>query len=131
MHKDFADWYRLVDLQPKGETIEKRWQAIEQFCESVNAAQALELIRLFYGRSAKDHGFLGTFRSPFKTVDGTFPMRDNAAELQVLAGATTVQILEDDRYELADVVALGIVCTDYRGGAAPLGRRPSDVITGT
>ena len=52
MHKDFADWYRLVDLEPKGETLEKRWQAIEQFCESVNAAQALELIRLFYGRSA-------------------------------------------------------------------------------
>jgi len=34
MHKDFADWYRLVDLEPKGETLEKRWQAIEQFCES-------------------------------------------------------------------------------------------------
>lgn len=115
MHKDFADWYRLVDLQPQGETIEKRWQAIEQFCESVNAAQALELIRLFYERSAQDADFLEIFRSPFKSADVTFQMRDNTAELQVLAGATIVQLLEGDRYELADVVALGIVCTDYRG----------------
>ena len=115
MHKDFADWYRLVDLEPKGETIEKRWQAIEQFCESVNAARALELIRLLYGRSAKDDSFLDTFRRPFKAVDVAFPMRGNAAELQVLAGATIVQLLEGERYELADAVALGNVCADYRG----------------
>ena len=115
MHKDFADWYRLVDLEPKGETIEKRWQAIEQFCESVNSAQALELIRLFYRRPTKDHSFPETFRSSFQEADVTFPMRDNAPELRVLAGATLVQLLEEDSDELADTVALGIVCTDYHG----------------
>jgi len=115
VHRDFADWYRRVAIEPKGETLEKRWQAIEAFVESLDAADALELVRLFYARPSRDSGFIEKYRTTFKDTDPTFPMRDNDPELGVLAGVTLVHLLEKDAAELADVAALGMVCAACRG----------------
>jgi len=42
-------------------------------------------------------------------------MRDNDLELRVLAGSTIVCLLEMGSSDFADVAALGLVCSDYRG----------------
>jgi hypothetical protein len=116
MHKDFADWYQIADIQPNGVTLEKRWQAIETFSASADATSVLELLRLFFARPLVNTNFLETYRQPFKDVDVTFPMRNNGLELQILAGATLVQLWESGKkqIELADAAALGMVCTSYR-----------------
>ncbi len=116
MHKDFADWYRIAQIDPDGSLLERRWQAIEIFSESADVTSVLELLRLFYTRPSKNTSFLEAYRQPFKEVDAAFPMRNNDLELQVLSGATLVHLWEMDKekVELADAAALGMVCTGYR-----------------
>jgi hypothetical protein len=115
VHRDFADWYRIAAIELSGEMLEKRWQAIETFVESLDIPGALELVRLFYARPPKDSSFIETYRAAFKDTDPTFPMRDNDLELRVLAGAAIAHLLETDTAQLADATALGMVCAGYRG----------------
>jgi hypothetical protein len=115
VHRDFADWYRIADLEPKVEMLEKRWQGIEEFVESLDATNTIELVRIFHKRSVRDRQFIADYRNTFKAIDSTFPMRDNDLELRVLAGSSIVCLLEIGPSNFADAAALGMVCSDCRG----------------
>lgn len=115
MHKYFAEWYRAAGVDPKAADLEKRWQGVEGFAKSLNLQNGLELVRLFYARPPQSTSFLDEYSTVFQEADPTFPMRDNALELQVLAGATIAHVVQTTRSNMADAIALGMLCGYCQG----------------
>src|SRR5471032_2977151 len=109
MHRDFADWYRRVHIEPKEEVLEKRWEAIAAFHKKARPSDLCEAARVFYGLPPKHEEFLPIYRYEFKTADAAFPMRDNDAELQVLAGATLANYFREVRSDWVALSALSLV----------------------
>jgi hypothetical protein len=121
MHPDLADWYRVVAIEPKAEDLQRRWQAIESLCESKTPSDLIELVRLFYGQPCRDSEFLAKFRSVFKAADEAFAMRDNDAEIRVLAGAALVrQFCHEEPWGTASALAvLSGFCQGLRTAPVP------------
>jgi hypothetical protein len=115
VHRFFADWYRVAAIEPQPETLQKRWDAIQRTVRDLDVGDALELVRLFYGSPRCLPRFAERYRDAFKARDVTFPMRDNDAEIRVLAGATVVALLDSRPGPVADVTALAMASADCRG----------------
>ena len=118
MHRDFADWYRVIAIEPDEARLENRWSGIERVLEVCGDADIIELVRLYYGRSLRDQSFLDRFRSAFKDADSTFAMRSNDLELKVLAASTVMTFLDDEGPQV-DLVALCVKCGDYQDQGKP------------
>ena len=108
MHKHFADWYREVDLDVVSETLQARWEGVETIVKNLDNVSSLELVRLLFGRTPIDNGFVDGLRVKFAEHDGTFPMRSNDREMAVLAGASLAHCLSSEG-QLGDVAALAIL----------------------
>jgi hypothetical protein len=107
VHRDFADWYRVVSLDPRPELLLQRWKAIEAFTNDASVLDILDLTRIFYALKPKQDTLLERLRTGFKATDESFPMRGNDAELQVLAGAALVDFLRhSDGWNWAAALAL-------------------------
>ncbi len=115
MHKYFAEWYRVVELEPKSELLENRWKAIEKIGKSINLITALDLVRVFRAKPTSKSGFSDEYRSAFQKTDSTFSMRGNELEMQVLAGANLAWCLDNCKHRLADAVAFALLCVDCKG----------------
>lgn len=93
MHKNFAEWYRLVSIEPKGDDLKNRWAGIEEWTASFRKKDEaiLETVRIFQGlpEVSSREPFLAAFRKH----DPAFPQR-NEMELRVLAGASLVKCIE-------------------------------------
>lgn len=129
MHKDFADWYRGVSLEPQADVLEKRWAAVEKLIPTVDKARGLDLARLFLGLQPKAADFTTWFTDAFKAEDAAFPMKGNAAELRVLAGAVCIGGIdgEDSDLDVSITVALALVAGSYMGKRRGLALK--DVLT--
>jgi hypothetical protein len=123
---DFADWYRVVAIEPRPELLEKRRRAMEDVVPGLDLAGVLELVRLLYDAPARDPQFIERYREAFRAIDATFPMRDNEAELGILAAATIVSVLEHRGGAVADLAAQATVCADCQGHRP--GERPPGVV---
>jgi GTPase-associated system helical domain len=115
VHRFFADWYRVAAIEPQPETLQKRWEAIHRTVRDLDVADALEVVRLFYRSPRCLPRFAERYRDAFKARDVTFPMRDNEAEVRILAGATIVALLDSRPGPVADVTALAVASADCRG----------------
>jgi hypothetical protein len=93
MHKNFAEWYRLVRIEPNGDMLKLRWAGIEEWSESLreNDDDVLETVRIFQGLPEVSSREL--FLAVFRKHDPAFPQR-NELELRVLAGAALVNCVE-------------------------------------
>jgi hypothetical protein len=93
MHKNFAEWYRLVRIEPKGDVLKSRWAAVEEWSASLRDMDdaVLESVRIFQGlpEVSSREPFLAVFRKH----DAAFPQRSEL-ELRVLAGAALVQCVD-------------------------------------
>jgi len=118
VHKDFADWYRVVSVEPQPEVLQRRWQGVEAFTKESRASDIPDLARVFYGLKPRSGDFLDRFRKAFKTVDESFPMRSNDAELRILAGSSLLHSLRypDGRNYAA---TLAVVVGECRGHRKP------------
>lgn len=118
MHKHFADWYRIANIQPSGEDIPKRWAAVEAFATSLDTYKALETARLYVGTPPIKSGFKDEFATAFQQTDPAFPMQGNDLQLRILAGAVVVQYLSTQQGYLVDATALAVTtgsCPPLRG----------------
>jgi hypothetical protein len=114
MHKLFSVWYRLAEVEPKGDDLPKRWAAVEAVVGSIDKPRAIEVARLYLGSASASLEFKDQFASIFQKNDPAFPMRANELELRVLAGAVVAQYLETQRSHIGDALALAVI-----SGAAP------------
>lgn len=90
MHKNFAEWYRLVSLEPDGTKLAKRWAGVKAWAAALRRSDenALETVRIYRGLPNKSSR--EPFLDAFRKADPAFPQR-NELELQVLAGASLLE----------------------------------------
>lgn len=113
MNSLLPDFYLLVDLEPKAETLTLRGTAIEAMVDDQTVTDWLSVVRIFVGRLVSADA-RAVFVSPFRTADPVFPSRGNDAELVALAGATLYELLQRPGKH-ADVAAYALVCADAAG----------------
>lgn len=112
MHLLFADWHRLVDIEPTSESLSSRWSTIEALIErGLDGDSCLGLIRL---ACELESVYSGVFARAFKETESTFPMVSNSRLLAVLAGSSILAALEK-KDEAADLLAYGVLCADAAG----------------
>src|SRR5829696_6643450 len=117
MHRFFANWYSLARPEPSSDTLDKRWAGIESYCQGIETKDVFEVIRLFFARPVRDESSEEKFRQFFKDTDSAFLMKDNSLEVQVLAAAAIVNILEQNPSVVTDATALAVLsanCRDLR-----------------
>jgi len=113
MHRSFADWYTQVqDID--GPTLKLRWKAVEAAHAALSTEQVPSLLRVFYSRPQADQA-KESLRSAAKTADDLFLMDRDDAELSVLAGAVIAHAVNQEGNNLADSLALGVVCMEAEG----------------
>lgn len=110
MHKYFADWYRIANVDFETEDLERRWKVIEQLVKDADANSALEWVRLFLGRPPANKDFLMHLGESFKKHDSAFPMKKNLLELRILCGASITHLLDEGDPKLACTGALALIC---------------------
>lgn len=115
MHRFFANWYSLARPEPTSDTLDKRWAGLESYCKGIETKNVFELARLFFGRPVRDESSEEKFRQSFKDADSAFLMKDNSLEVQVLAGAAIVNILDQTPSHVTDATALAVLSANCRG----------------
>jgi len=109
----FPDWLLSAGVQHDGEIVSKRAAGVSSLAESVNLAEAIDLVRLALSLAPKNPAFDTRFTAPFRTADAAFAT-SNAFERQVLAGAAVVELL-DKRTDVSDVAALAVTTMTLQG----------------
>jgi hypothetical protein len=92
MHSLFADWHRLVEIEPRAEDLESRWGVIDAMPPNLSAEQIVSVVAVAHGSVPTQEGFLESFAQSFKEADSTFPMVGNEALLSVLAAASAINL---------------------------------------
>lgn len=110
MHKHFADWYRIAVPDPRQETLQLRWGSIEKVAAALDKQKGLEVVRVFLGLPTKDPAFIDSFADHFKKDDAAFALKNNKAELQILAGSTIWECFDGPKppQQVATCVALAL-----------------------
>lgn len=112
MHKLFADWYNIADLELDEEKLKKRWQGVNDITRKRKASTWLDCVRLFLGYPKEGIDFSDEFERIIKDNDSTFLTRENRVELQILAGSAIVNKIENEAPS-ADVAALAVKCAYF------------------
>jgi hypothetical protein len=114
MNQSFGDWYRLAALEPNDELLRRRWAGIATFAAKSSGRDILGLVGIFCALPHDGETERG-FRQALLAADAAFPMRSNDVELSCLGGAALAEILTSRSAEAADLAALALVCSDFRG----------------
>ncbi len=135
MHKNFAEWYRLVRIEPNGDVLKNRWAGVEEWSASLddNDDAVLETVRIFQGlpEVSSRESFLAAFRKH----DSAFQQRNNELEQRVLAGAALVHAVrthDEDDSDLRTAVLAGtaLAASRLRVANGPLEEPLGEVLAG-
>ena len=108
MHSNFARWYGAVDLRKDQSHRRARWDGVVGVARSAGRDDVEALIRLaFRTRQPAASAAVQTIRQAFKAADDAFDMQGNDRELQVLAGACLVVLMDYDK-DIAGAAALAV-----------------------
>lgn len=124
MHKNFAEWYRLVRIEPNGEVLKSRWAGVKEWSATLHGGDdaVLETVRIFQGlpEVTSREPFLAAFRKH----DPAFQQRNNELEQQVLAGAALVHVVtrdeKDDNPRTAVLAGAALAASRLRIAEGPL-----------
>lgn len=130
MHKNFAEWYRLVSIEPKGDVLEHRWTGVEEWSTSLTDDAVLETVRIFQGLPGVTSR--EAFFAAFRKHDLAFPQRNNELEQQVLAGATLIHVVssceEDDDSRTPILAGVALAASRLRVADGPLEEMSSEAL---
>lgn len=115
MHTYFPEWYQQVVLEPKKEELEMRWAGVEAVARDMDTQQALNVVRLFFGRPLKESDSIEWLADSFQEIDSNFPMRNNKHLLRVLSGVIIVHLIDERVGEIVDMVTLATLCAGCQG----------------
>lgn len=110
MHQDFPRWYAVVALGDEGSKKDARWAGVEALVAETDADLVEDLLRLAVGgRNPAAAQAVQKIRQSFRGEDDTFELSGNDRELQILAAATLVALMEDVDVDsdVASLAALG------------------------
>lgn len=133
MHKNFAEWYRLVRIEPNGDVLTKRWASVREWSTSISDKDdsLLETVRIFQGLPEVTSREL--FLAAFRKHDPAFQQRNNELEQQVLAGAALVQVInsdeEEDNRHTAILAGVALAASRLRVTGGPLEEMSQEVLS--
>jgi hypothetical protein len=110
-----AKWYRIIDIEPNEEKLGKRLNAINEILKKdIDSEYIINLVRLYKFGNNNIDDFIDHFRESMCSTDPIFPTDGNDLELQTLAGATLVAILEDDDdYDEKEFCSYVLECSKF------------------
>jgi hypothetical protein len=116
MHKQFPTWMSEFELGANDEARQRRWDGVAQISENADKNEVEALVRLAFKTRHKPtcdavRRIIGTFGA----VDPERPVEDGSREMQVLAGASLIAILNCDDQDIAAVAALAITTASLIG----------------
>lgn len=95
MHKEFAAWYRRVDLDDGVERLNARWVGVSTLAETTEYEQCGDLLDIFMEKPGVVANARSDFmREAFTDADPTFPSSGNEAEMALLAEIILAVILD-------------------------------------
>ena len=106
MLPNFGEWLRRARPQLNNELVHTRAAAVDQVAASLADEQAVQLVHFVIRGNSALPDFL---TAALAAGDATLPMRDNAAELRILAAAILATVMQSTS-DAADVAALGVIC---------------------
>jgi len=112
MNKNFNEWYIDVNIDPNEGQMEKRIKCIEEYAKTATVDAVIDLVKMYFGIPVKDD-FKSTFAENFSKDDPTFSARFTE-ELSLLAGATLVEIAENQKSNGSFVELLSIATACFR-----------------
>jgi hypothetical protein len=112
MHTKFAEWLNITNPNPSEDLINKRSASITAYLAEADATNALEIIRIFFKKPVKNQDIKESFLKHFTDQDTSFLKKD--ADVQLLAGITIAELLENKKGTLADTVALAVSCISFQ-----------------
>lgn len=136
MHTNFAEWYRLVRIEPNGDVLKNRWAGVEEWSTSLRDKDdaVLETVRIFQG--LPEVTSRETFLAVFRKHDPAFQQRNNELEQRVLAGAALVQVVQHDQdadnggLRAAVLAGTALAASRLRVADGPLEELVGDVLAG-
>ena len=115
MHEDFSRWYGAVQLPTDQSVCQDRWNGVADVAGSADHDDVEALIRLaFRTRQPVAAAAKQKICQAFKAADDTFSMQDNARELEVLASACLVALM-DAGEDIGALAALAVKTTALDG----------------
>lgn len=125
IHRDFGRWYREVDSVTDETRLQARWTGVKAVAQSADGDDLEALIRLvFRSRMAAAPASVQKIRGAFKDTDGTFEAYENDREMEILAGACLVALM-DGGSSVGGAAALAITTACLSGARQP--RIPMDL----
>ncbi len=88
-----AEWHTLSKVAVQNETLDKRYESIENITQRTEMEFWLDIVRLYLGIPVNGKN-ITDFISAFSTVDNTFPLTKNEKLLKVLAGMVLISKIE-------------------------------------
>jgi len=116
VHTSFGDWYRLIELEPRGDVLEARWKGVVSAVKDADQSKVMEFVRIALARPPSSQEFVTSFREEFRSVDAAFTMSGNSLELNVLAGAAWAQVLERAD-SVSDLAALAMQAASFQASS--------------
>ena len=118
MHEQFAYWLRGVNVSLTDAVAKSRWRAVEALVHWTTEPQkALRLSASAVAAASVPEEWLQEISGVLRGGDASFSMIDNAAEMQVLAASTIVELFAEEG-SAADTAAL-CVATGTFGDREP------------
>jgi hypothetical protein len=120
IHHDFARRYAFVGLGDDVALRQKRWTGVLNAVNGAARARVESLLRLAYRtRAEADRSEVLAIRQAFREADEAFDMNGNDRELQVLAGACLVALMEDLSREEGSAAAIAATTASLGLGRQP------------
>jgi hypothetical protein len=116
MHPLLPEFYRLVQIEPQADMLERRSDALDKGIDEVAVLDCLGVARIFLDRHP-DSRVQAAFADIFRANDPVFPTRNNEAELAALAGFALFRTMEEGRPG-ANASAYALVSADAFGHGA-------------
>lgn len=127
IHPHFADWYSEVDLRSDEANLDARWKGVASVAKSADYDDVEALVRLSFGARMKPpRPAIERIRQEFRDCDETFETQGNDRELEILAGACLVAIMDDEE-SMAAAAALAITTAELAGARQAI--VPMDLLT--
>lgn len=119
MHPDFTRWYASIGIVDDPTRYQSRWSGVSAVVQSTDSKDVEALIRLgFKSRQSASVAQVQKIRQAFKVADPAFDMQGNDRELQVMAAASLVALMEKGSDHGAKA-ALAITTTSLNGIRKP------------
>ncbi len=119
MHVEFPTWYKAVGVGDHGDRVVSRWAGVVNVLTEVDRKVVEALVRLaFHTRPAPQADVLQNIRDAFKKADPTFEMTGNDKELQILAAACLVALIERQG-DCGSEAAISVTTASFGGARMP------------